>query len=68
LPRASPPAEGENEVILRYWIQTDKIGSKIINEMEVDDEDWQSMSEDEREELARDAAFERMEWGWEVKS
>jgi hypothetical protein len=51
---------------IRYWIQTEIHGSQCSDEIEVDDEEWAAMSEDEREAFARDVAFERMEWGWEV--
>ena len=51
---------------VRVWIQTDRVGSKVEEIVEVDDEEWTSMSEDEREEFCRNVAFNKMDWGWSV--
>lgn len=56
-----------NETVrIRYYIRTDKVGSKCSDVLEVDGEEWASMSEDEREELMKEAAFNHMEWGYRV--
>lgn len=39
-----------------YWV-----------EFEIDEAEWSAMSEDERDEYAKDHAWDRMDWGWVVK-
>jgi hypothetical protein len=34
---------------------------------EVDKDDWYRMSEEERQEYAKDHAWDRMDWGWFVE-
>ena len=36
-------------------------------EFYVDAEQWGTMSDDEKDDYAKDVAWERMEWGWKVK-
>ena len=36
-------------------------------EFEIDELEWNAMSEDERDEYAKDYAWERMDWGWAIK-
>jgi hypothetical protein len=51
-------------VKIRVYISTNRVGSECSDEIEFDREEWESMSEDEREDACRDAAFNWMEWGW----
>jgi hypothetical protein len=39
-----------------YWV-----------EFEVDEAEWSAMSEEERDEYAKEYAWGRMDWGWTVK-
>ena len=34
---------------------------------EVDAEDWASMSQEEKDDFAKEVAWDRMDWGWKVK-
>jgi len=42
--------------------------TKIVDiqvEFGFSDEYWRNMPEDEKEEICRDIAFERLDWGWQ---
>lgn len=52
---------------IRYWIATNINGSKCEDVLEIDDADWENMTEDAREEMMQDAAFQYLDWGWEVQ-
>lgn len=46
---------------IRAWIRTSKVGSKCEDVIEVPE----GISDNDLEELARDVAFNYMEWGYE---
>lgn len=54
---------------LRVWVQTDKIGSECQATIDFDDAELAEMSDDEKErcfdEVAREAMFNMIEWGFE---
>ncbi len=41
--------------------------SAYKNEFEIDKAEWDAMTEDEKDEYAKDVAWDRMDWGWRVK-
>ncbi len=53
---------------IKVWIATDKVRSEQEWEIEIDDEDLEDMSEDDKREYidaeAYREAHEMMEWGW----
>jgi hypothetical protein len=51
---------------VKYWIRTDKQQSECHDVLEVDDGEWGSMSNTERENLMKEAAFNHLEWGFQV--
>jgi len=51
-------------VKITVWVATNKVGSKCELELEVDRDGWESMTEDERDDAAREAVWEMAEWGW----
>ena len=51
-------------VRVKYSIMINKVGSDCEDVLEFDREDWDSMSEDERGEEMKQAAFEEVEWYW----
>jgi hypothetical protein len=53
-------------VKVKYWINTDKVGSKCQDVIEIDDAEWLSMNDQERDELMKDQAFQHLDWGYEV--
>jgi hypothetical protein len=62
-------------ILIKYWCDSGaNIHSKYEGEITVDeqgftDEEWQALSEDEKEEIMKESAFERLDWGWkEIKS
>lgn len=46
------------------YVETNKVGSRCEFEIEIDDD----TTEEETEQLAREAMFERIEWGFEVEN
>ena len=35
-------------------------------EFEIDESEWNAMSEEERDDYAKDYAWDRMDWGWVI--
>jgi len=52
-------------VKIKVWISTNKVGSECSDVVEFDREEWESMSDKDKEDVLQDAAFNYMEWGWE---
>lgn len=52
-------------VKIRVWISTNKVGSECSDVVEFDREDWESLSDKDKEDELQDIAFSYMEWGWE---
>lgn len=56
-----------NDVIkVKYSVRTDKVGSKCSDVVEFEREDWESMTEEEREEEMKQHAFDEIEWNYVV--
>ena len=47
------------------WAQTGIHGSRVKSTIEVDDNDWQNMTADQRDEFCQEAMFELIEWSYE---
>lgn len=47
---------------IKVSVQTDKVGSKCEQEIELDDEDH--LTDEDLEEIAKDTMFEMIEWNW----
>lgn len=57
----------ESDIVKVSWyIATNKVGSECRGVAEFDREEWESMSDSEKEEVVQEVAFEWMEWSWEV--
>lgn len=50
---------------VRVWISTNKVGSECSDVVEFDREEWEAMSDSDKEDALRDTAFNHMEWGWQ---
>lgn len=55
----------KDTVKIKVWISTNKVGSKCSDVVEFDREEWESMSDKDKEDALQYAAFDYMEWGWE---
>lgn len=53
---------------IKITIRTNKVGSLCEDILEFEDEEWEGMSEKEREEVCRSAAFDMMEWNYREES
>ena len=53
----------------RVTVRTNKVGSEIEDEVEIDDEDLEGLDEADRakaiEEACRETAFSWVDWAWE---
>jgi hypothetical protein len=45
-------------------VSTNRVGSNTTREIEVDDEEWASMTEAEREEFCKETMFEMISWDY----
>jgi hypothetical protein len=54
-------------VKIEYYVRTDKIGSKCEDEVVVDKEEWEGMSEAEKDEFILGHVWDRAEWGYDVQ-
>lgn len=52
---------------IKVSVSTNKEGSKCIDEVEIDEAEWSSMTEDQKETLARDTMFNMIEWHYTVE-
>lgn len=51
-------------VKVTVFIRTNNVGSMCEDVIEFDRDEWESMTEEEREEVCRNTAFNMGEWGW----
>jgi hypothetical protein len=47
------------------WAATDRVGSKSTRTLEFDCEDWNSMSDGEKNVAVYEELWRVIEWGWE---
>jgi hypothetical protein len=53
---------------IKTWLDSGaNIHSCRETEFEIDEAEWCAMSEDEKDEYAKEVAWDRMDWGWDVK-
>jgi hypothetical protein len=48
-------------------IRTNNVGSECETEFEIDEQEWNSMTSDEREEMCKGYAFDMMEWNFKTE-
>jgi hypothetical protein len=50
---------------IKCWLDSGaNIHSMYETEFEVEDDEWGAMTEEQKDEVAREHAWNRMEWGW----
>ena len=53
---------------IKAWLDSGaNIHSCRETEFEIDEAEWSAMSEDEKDEYAKEVAWDRMDWGWVVE-
>lgn len=53
-------------ITIKFWLDSGaNIHSKYEDEFEIDAEEWAGMTEEEKDEYAKQYAWDRMDWGWE---
>lgn len=41
--------------------------STYMSSFEIDEAEWVAMTDEQKDDYARDVAWDRMDWGWKVK-
>ncbi len=55
-------------ITIKAWLDSGaNIHSCRWTEFEIDEAEWSAMSEEERDEHAKEYAWDRMDWGWVIK-
>lgn len=49
---------------ITVWAQTNKVASKSETFFDIDEKEWNEMTEDDREDLCREYLPQVIEWGW----
>ena len=49
---------------IKVFVRTNKVGSKCEDYIEIDREEWEAMSDNEKDDCCQDVAFAMFEWGW----
>ena len=50
---------------IEYWVSTNKVGSKCLETLEVDAQEWASISEEEKDKIIFDQVLEGVDWGYQ---
>ena len=55
-------------ITIKTWLDSGaNHDSSYETEFEIEEAEWKTMTEKERDEYAKDCAWERMDWGWVIK-
>jgi len=56
---------------IKVWVKTYMQGSKVCDEIEIDDDEIDGLSDDDTtsyiDEIVRAWALEKIEWGWDIE-
>ncbi len=55
-----------SEIKVKVTIQTDMVGSKCTDILEIDQSEWDEMTDRQKDEYCKESAFQMMEWGYDV--
>lgn len=59
---------------IKYWcdsganIHSCRKGTITLDELGLTDEEWNAMGDDARDEVMRDIALDRLDWGYEIEA
>lgn len=56
----------EENIKIKVSVSTNKVKSLCESFVSIEAEDWNEMSEDEREEFCRDEMFQMIDWNYEI--
>jgi hypothetical protein len=60
--------EGMSQLTIKTWLDSGaNHDSTRWVEFEIEEEEWGRMTEEERDEYAKDYAWDHLDWGWVVK-
>jgi hypothetical protein len=55
-------------ITIKTWLDSGANHQSLYeSEFEIEETEWSAMSEEERDEYAKDYAWGRMDWGWVIK-
>jgi hypothetical protein len=53
-----------DKIIVTVTVSTNRVGSQCKEIVQVDREDWEGMSNRDRDEFTREIMFGMIDWGW----
>lgn len=53
---------------IKVWVCTNKVGSKSVREIEINDDEWNEMEESEKDDICMETMNEMIEWGYKTLS
>lgn len=57
-----------SNITIKAWLNSGaNIHSCYETKFEIDKDEWDAMSEEDKDEYAKDYAWGRMDWGWRVE-
>lgn len=57
-----------SKITIKVWMNSGANHQSTYRaEFEIDAAEWNGMYEDEKEECAKEYAWQRMDWGWAIK-
>jgi hypothetical protein len=54
-------------VLVRVWVATRKVGSECDTVIDFEKEDWEGMSDNEKDEACKETMWEMCDWGYDEK-
>ncbi len=57
-----------DKIKVKVSVSTWKVGSQTETELEFNRDEWEEMSDEERDDICREQMFELIEWNYEVVS
>lgn len=58
-------AQERNSMRIKVWAKTNIVGSKSCHEFDIDEEEWNNMSDDERDDFCQEKLWNLIDWGYE---
>lgn len=57
-----------DNITVAVWIETNRVGSRQVREVVIDREEWDEMSDDDKDTMLHETMEDMLQWGWEVTS
>ena len=57
----------DDEITIEVWVATDKVGSKTTDTFKVLRKDWESSTDEKKDDMCRDVMFSMIEWDYKAQ-